>query len=150
MKKVLLFLLLITSSSILFSQTAKKNSSKSSTGKRNISAFVGIYEFELSSEKNYRILVFADGTTLGTESRKHIESRDLDKPYNFSNEKPGDKGTWKIISNNVFVMYWSDIPKWTCQVKLNAKGNIIGFIEDSGTFVQRISSDPWNSSKTIK
>ena len=150
MKKILLILLLFTNSSILFSQAVKKSSYKSSKGKRSISAFVGIYVFELSAKKNYKILVFEDGTLLGTESIKHIESSDLDQPYNFSNDNSGDKGTWKIISNNVFVMYWSDIPKWTCKVKLNANGNIIGFIEDSGTIVKRVSSDPWNTSKTIK
>jgi len=99
---------------------------------------IGRYKFELSDTKDYSIMIYDDGTVMGMASPKRME---LD---NIGKDKKIDKGTWKIVSENSFEIYWDDIPTWHCKVKKNGNGQIIGFIEDSGELIEKLSSDPWN------
>lgn len=100
------------------------------------SELIGMYKFDLTRTKDYLIKIFKDGTLTGQAVPRGIN-------VNYSDyQSPLDHGSWKIISHTQFQIYWSDIPKWTCTVTRNDKNQIIGFIEDSKTFVERISLDP--------
>ena len=102
---------------------------------------VGSYSFSLETGnynrgKSYLISIENDGTLTGFTPG----DSDPNKPYSFSDDNSTtDKGTWKIVPGNKFIIYWSDIPKWNCRVRINSKGKVLGFIEDSGTFVEKLT-----------
>ncbi len=102
---------------------------------------VGSYSFSLETGnynrgKSYLISIESDGTLTGITP---VDSNP-NKPYKFSEDNSTiDKGTWKIVGGNKFIIYWSDIPKWNCRVRTNSNSKVLGFIEDSGTFVQKLN-----------
>lgn len=101
---------------------------------------IGKYSFSLETGnynrgKSYLISIESDGTLTGFTPG----DSDPNKPYRFSDDnRTIDKGTWKIVGGNKFTIYWSDIPKWNCKVRTNSKGKVLGFTEDSGTFVEKL------------
>ncbi len=102
---------------------------------------IGSYSFSLETGnynrgKSYLISIESDGTLTGYAPG----DSDPNKPYRFSDDNSTiDKGTWKIVPGNKFIIYWSDIPKWNCKVRTNSKGKALGFTEDSGTFVEKLN-----------
>lgn len=72
-----------------------------------------------------------------------MEGKEEDRyPYaKYTFGGPRDKGTWKIIDSNKFVIYWEDIPKWNCTVRLNSKGKVIRFVDDSGSLLKDMTKD---------
>lgn len=98
---------------------------------------IGAYQFDLSfgnynSPDKYLIILSEDGILKGITIPKQMESGKT------GTIKSIDEGSWKMISNDVIGLFWKDIPKWTCKIKRDNYNNITGFVENSGTFCEKI------------